>query len=113
VTLDCDDPGVLASFYQRATGYELSNESTDEFAGITSDDGLFIGFQRVANYGAPSWPTQNNPQQFHLDFVVDNLDDAEAALMELGATKPRCQPDASKWRVLLDPAGHPFCITLS
>ena len=113
VTPDCADPAVLARFYEHATGYELSPASTDEFAGITSDGGLFVGFQRVANYRAPSWPNQSSPQQFHFDFIVDDLDDAEAALTELGATRPRYQPDEGTWRVLLDPAGHPFCITVS
>jgi hypothetical protein len=32
-------------------------------------------------------------------------------LLELGAAKPDFQPGEDRWRVLLDPAGHPFCIT--
>ncbi len=31
--------------------------------------------------------------------------------MEWGATKPEYQPGADRWRVLTDPAGHPFCLT--
>ncbi|RZI55165.1 MAG: VOC family protein, partial [Zymomonas sp.] len=30
--------------------------------------------------------------------------------VECGATEAEEQPDP-RWRVLLDPAGHPFCIT--
>lgn len=26
-------------------------------------------------------------------------------------TKPATQPAPDRWRVLIDPAGHPFCIT--
>ncbi|TXJ72992.1 VOC family protein, partial [Streptomyces lavendulae] len=42
---------------------------------------------------------------------VDDLAAAERRLLELGATKPEFQPGKERWTVLLDPAGHPFCIT--
>ncbi|MFD3707394.1 VOC family protein [Nocardia sp. NPDC058658] len=112
ITLDCADPEALAEFYHRATGFELHPESGREFAGLNRADGLFLGFQRVDNYRAPQWPDQTVPQQIHLDFKVDDLDLAEAVLLELGATKPAYQPIGDKGRVLVDPAGHPFCITL-
>ena len=37
---------------------------------------------------------------------------AAAASLKLGATRPDHQPGGDRWRVLLDPAGHPFCLTL-
>ncbi|WKU48975.1 VOC family protein [Streptomyces sp. VNUA116] len=111
ITLDCADPQALAAFYRQATGFALHPASDGDFAGLTRGDGLFIGFQRVDGYRAPRWPGQTVPQQVHLDFEVDDLDEAEALLMELGATKPEHQPDADRWRVLTDPAGHPFCLT--
>jgi hypothetical protein len=47
----------------------------------------------------------------HLDFAVaDDLDAAEARAIELGATKVGEQPNPDRWRVLIDPAGHPFCL---
>jgi catechol 2,3-dioxygenase-like lactoylglutathione lyase family enzyme len=110
ITLDCADPEALAAFYQRATGFEPHPESNREFAGLTREDGLFIGFQRVADYRAPRWPEQTVPQQLHCDFAVEDLDEAEAQLLEWGATKPDYQPGGEKSRVLTDPAGHPFCI---
>ncbi|MFE7572292.1 VOC family protein [Streptomyces sp. NPDC057539] len=111
ITLDCPDPQALAAFYQRATGLALVRESNDDFAGLTRGDGLFIGFQRVDDYRAPRWPDRAAPQQSHLDFAVDDLDEAEALLLELGAAKPQFQPGGDRWRVLTDPAGHPFCLT--
>jgi hypothetical protein len=42
---------------------------------------------------------------------VDDLDAAQARLLALGAVEPTVQPEPDRWRVLLDPAGHPFCIT--
>ncbi|MGY0055434.1 VOC family protein [Streptomyces sp. LZ34] len=111
ITLDCADPETLAAFYRQATGLELHPESNGDFAGLTRQDGLLIGFQRVDDYQAPHWPGQSVPQQFHLDFAVDDLDETEALLLELGATKPEHQPGGDRWRVFTDPAGHPFCLT--
>ncbi|MFH9618939.1 VOC family protein [Streptomyces pratensis] len=112
ITLDCPDPSVLAVFYQQATGLEPHPKSNADFAALSSEDGLVIGFQRVEGYRAPRWPGQTVPQQLHLCFKVEeDLDEAEARLLELGAGKPDHQPhEAARARVLTDPAGHPFCI---
>lgn len=110
VTLDCPDPLALAAFYQQATGLEPHPKSDAEFAGLNCQDGMFIGFQRVEDYRAPHWPDQTFPQQIHLDFAVEDLDEAEARLLELGAGKPANQPGEGRWRVFTDPAGHPFCL---
>ena len=78
--------------------------------GLRGPGGFLLGFQRVEDYRAPNWPGQKEPQQFHLDFEVDDLDLAEAALLRAGAGKPKEQPGGG-WRLLTDPAGHPFCLT--
>ncbi|MFP8961663.1 VOC family protein [Streptomyces nanhaiensis] len=111
ITLDCPDPEALAAFYRHATGLEPHPESDGDFAALNCGDGLFIGFQKVDGYQAPCWPGQAVPQQLHLDFAVDDLDEAETLLLELGAAKPEHQPGGDRWRVLTDPAGHPFCLT--
>jgi len=112
VTLDCADPQVLAGFYGALTGMrELF--STSDFVALTDDSGCDLGFQRVDGYRAPLWPGQDVPQQVHLDLRADDLDAAEELALELGAAKPGHQPGAGRWRVLLDPAGHPFCLTSS
>ena len=41
-----------------------------------------------------------------------DLDEGEAFVLGLGATKTEAQP-GSTWRVFLDPAGHPFCLVLA
>lgn len=114
ITLDCADPLELLAFYQAATGLEPHPKSDAEFAGITFADGLFVGFQRAEDYRAPRWPDPVAPQQLHIDFDVDaaDLDEAEAWLLSLGAGKPDHQPRPEHYRVLTDPAGHPFCIMI-
>jgi catechol 2,3-dioxygenase-like lactoylglutathione lyase family enzyme len=113
VTLDCADPLALAAFYEQATGLSRVDGSDEDFAGLRGADGFFLGFQRVQDYRAPKWPGQQAPQQSHLDFEVDDMDVAEAALLLIGASRPMEQPDSHRWRVLTDPAGHPFCLTTS
>ncbi|MGY5127039.1 VOC family protein [Streptomyces nigrescens] len=51
--------------------------------------------------------------KFPFDFAVDDLDQAETLLLEWGAVKPDSQPGGGRWRVFIDPAGHPFCLTRS
>jgi len=112
VTLDCADPKALADFYGELTGMRVLF-SADDFVALTDGSGCDLGFQRVDGYRAPRWPGQDVPQQFHLDFRVEDLDTAERRAVGLGAVKPDHQPGDGRWRVLLDPAGHPFCLTPS
>ncbi|HET9139495.1 VOC family protein [Actinophytocola sp.] len=111
ITLDCPDPLALMAFYQQATGLEPHPRSDADFAGLNREDGLFLGFQRVDGYRAPTWPDQVVPQQLHICFTVENLDEAEGRLLGLGAGKPDHQPNRPAARVLTDPAGHPFCLS--
>ena len=109
VILDCADPRALARFYQELTGMQLGYD-TDGFVALTDGSGCDLGFQRVDGYRAPRWPGQDVPQQFHLDLRVEDLDAAEKLALGLGAVRPDHQPGGDRWRVLLDPAGHPFCL---
>ncbi|MEU2547596.1 VOC family protein [Streptomyces roseolus] len=111
VNLDCADPLALADFYARATGLPPHERSDADFAALVDGDRLVLGFQRVADHRPPTWPDGDVPAQLHLDFDVDDLDEAVAELTALGATLPADQPRPDLWRVLLDPAGHPFCVS--
>jgi hypothetical protein len=71
-----------------------------------------LDFQRVEAHNPPQWPGQEVPQQMHLDVDVDDLDEAEGAVLALGAVKHDHQPGTT-YRVFLDPAGHPFCLCLA
>lgn len=110
IVLDCPDPSVLATFYGAMLDWKV--EASDDWADIRADYGQCISFQQVENYRPPDWPNQAVPQQIHLDVMVDDLDTAEAAVLELGATKHEHQPGKT-FRVFLDPAGHPFCLCVS
>lgn len=106
--IDCPDPLALAGFYADLLGWQVTGD--EEWADIRPDDGSnCISFQRVVGYRAPVWPGQDVPQQMHLDVIVDDLDDGEAAVLPMGATRADHQPGTT-FRVFLDPAGHPFCL---
>ena len=107
VAIDCPDPGALARFYGALLDWTVDDDG--DWCTITSDDGSSLAFQKVEDYRAPQWPGQDLPQQMHVDVVVDDLDVAEAAVLELGATKHEHQP-GEDFRVFLDPAGHSFCL---
>ena len=108
---DCPDAGALATFYATLLGWEVSDQ--DDWFDIRPADGSScISFQTVADYRRPTWPSQESPQQLHLDVVVPDLDEAEGEVLAIGATKPEHQPGTT-FRVFLDPAGHPFCLCTS
>ncbi|MBA8794769.1 putative enzyme related to lactoylglutathione lyase [Friedmanniella endophytica] len=107
VVLDCPDPAALATFYGALLDWPV--QSDGDWATIRAEYGDSIGFQQVDGFVPPDWPGQERPQQLHLDVTVDDLDEAEAAVLRLGATKHPHQPGTT-FRVFLDPAGHPFCL---
>ena len=107
IVLDCSDPATLAEFYGALLDWTV--ELSDDWADVRADYGQCLSFQKVESYTPPRWPGQEVPQQMHLDVVVDDLDEAEAAVLALGATKHEHQPGTT-FRVFLDPAGHPFCL---
>ena len=47
----------------------------------------------------------------HLDLAAEDLDAAAGAVLAIGGTEAGTQPDPERWRVMLDPVGHPFCLS--
>ena len=84
--------------------------SSDEFVAVKLDRG-WLAAVRVPDYVPPTWPDGPIPKQMHLDLSVDDLEEAEARALRLGAREADAQPAPERWRVLLDPAGRPFCLS--
>ncbi|HTW10591.1 MAG TPA: VOC family protein [Acidimicrobiales bacterium] len=108
VNLDCADPRAMAGFYSALLGWETPY-CEDEYS-MVSDGTISIGFGHVEDYRAPNWPDDEHSKQYHLDLRVPDVAKAEAASQELGADVPDFQPGGARWRVMLDPEGHPFCL---
>ncbi len=104
ISLDCADPQGLADFYRALLGGRQlwANESS---VGVEVPGAALVA-QQVDGYVPPLWP---GTSLVHLDFTSDDLGAAAERAVALGATLPE-QKDP-RWRVLLDPAGHPFCLT--
>jgi Glyoxalase-like domain len=114
--LDCPDPLALAHFY--ASLLELEVEPLGDFPPedvtwleVLKDGAAVLGFQKVDDFVAPTWPEGPVPQQLHLDLHSTDLDKDEAHAISLGARKSEFQPGET-FRVFLDPVGHPFCLVL-
>jgi hypothetical protein len=109
VSLDCADPEALAAFWAELLGGSVAF-SSEAFVAVRTDRG-WISAVKVEDYQPPTWPGGSVPKQMHLDLAVDDLDVAEAEAVRLGAVKAGEQPAPDRWRVLIDPAGHPFCLS--
>lgn len=85
VVLDAPDARTLAHFYERLLGWSVVNES-DGWVDLapSKDAGYNFSFANEKDYARPVWPTVDGEPQMsmHLDSVM------------------------------LDPAGHPFCLYL-
>jgi hypothetical protein len=73
--------------------------------------GAGLSFQTEDAYVRPVWPASGGHQQMmmHPDIEVTDLAAAIGHAVACGAVLAEYQPQELV-RVLLDPAGHPFCL---
>jgi catechol 2,3-dioxygenase-like lactoylglutathione lyase family enzyme len=109
ISLDASDVAELAAFYRDLLELEVV-WTTEDFIALKAG-GIFLTVQRVADHQPPDWPSAGPPKQLHLELAVSDLEAAEASALALSARKPEQQPCPDEYRVLIDPAGHPFCLT--
>lgn len=114
-TVDCKDPNELAKFYAELLKWETMFVD-EEWACVCAPgtkQGTYPGilFQRNPEYKPPVWPDEPEAQQqmAHLDFAVNDLDKAVQYAIHCGA-KIADEQFSNNWRVMFDPAGHPFCL---
>lgn len=72
---------------------------------------MVMAFQEIEEYQPPVWPWKEDKQgqMLHLDFYVENLEEAVAYAIQLGARQADEQYFRTS-RTMFDPAGHPFCL---
>jgi Glyoxalase-like domain len=109
IALDCDDPVPLGAFWADLLDGEVAF-SSDDFVAVKTDR-VWLAATRVEGYIPPIWPGTQAPKQMHLDLAVDDLMEAEQRATALGAVRAGSQPAPERYIVLLDPAGHPFCLS--
>jgi hypothetical protein len=110
ISLDCADPAPLGAFWAALLGGEIIVTRDD--ISVVKLEHVLLTAMRVENHVPPTWPDAAVPKQAHFDVAVDDLDAAEQRAVSLGATIADRQPEPASHRILLDPAGHPFCVSL-
>jgi hypothetical protein len=101
----------LAAFYSQLLGLTEAFATPDRSVVCLAGAGPMLSFLRVTDYAAPTWPSAERPQQMHLDLAAEDLDSDVAAAVALGAREADFQPAPGAWRVMIDPAGHLFCLS--
>ena len=123
VTVAAPDPRALAAFYQRMLGWTMTADDPPrpgepaeagwaQLAAPPGTPGLMrLNFEFEAEYTAPAWPSVEGRQHItaHLDIPARDVDAAVTRALEAGARLAEVQPQEDV-RVLIDPAGHPFCL---
>jgi hypothetical protein len=109
VSLDCADPRALALFWAALLDGEivLANERVC----VVRTPTILLTTQRVDDHRPPDWPQGVVPKQVHVDLDVDDLAAAVEKAVGLGALQAEDQSNPTSFVVMLDPAGHPFCLT--
>ena len=113
VVLDTDDADGLSAFYEKLLGWtRFPGEEFTVLANVGQPGfPTWITFQQADDYLPPVWPATSAEQQQmeHLDFHVKDVEAAVKHALACGATMAKTQFDDG-WRVMIVPAGHPFCL---
>lgn len=84
--IEAPDPGALARFYSQLLDWPIGHEEPGTAIVAAPQGSIYLVFQHAGDYRAPVWPP-----------------------VDLGAT-PAAERPRENVRVMLDPAGHPFCL---
>lgn len=113
VVLEAPDAGRLARFYSDVLGWPIVTDKPGWVIIKPESTVSYMAFSSSLEYVPPVWPAEDGKQQMmmHIDVAVDDLEAAVEHALQLGATVADFQPQETV-RVMLDPAGHPFCLYL-
>ncbi|MDX6417457.1 MAG: hypothetical protein QOG28_2077 [Trebonia sp.] len=122
VTIGAPAPRDLAAFYAQLLGWPVTASEParpgmppeDGWAQVrppAGQDGPTLNFEYEAKFTRPVWPAADDGQNAtqHLDIAVGDLDETVRWALAAGAILADVQPQKDV-RVMLDPAGHPFCL---
>ena len=130
ICIDCgpSDFAATVSFYRSFLDRPLGEDSCVDPDTCTHEgDGhwarvpgsrseISVLIQAEPWYQTPTWPEQPTTQQtkmMHFEVMVEDVPSSVAFAVSCGATESGYQPpdrDHLRSRVMLDPAGHPFCL---
>jgi len=109
LVIDAADPERLAEFWcdLLAVSVDMTIGAGEFLVLSPTEDGLTVGFQRVAE-------PKGGKNRLHLDLIVESLDDSTAEIERLGGRwlepgKTR-ELEGFLWRCMADPEGNEFDI---
>jgi predicted enzyme related to lactoylglutathione lyase len=111
IVVDCRDPERLATFWSALLGIDIRGEVREGnlwFVALLAicPGGPIIGFQQV-----PEGKVAKN--RMHLDLRVTELELAVRKAVGLGGRQLAAHDERGRqWRVMADPEGNEFCLTL-
>jgi predicted enzyme related to lactoylglutathione lyase len=116
VCIDCapGDYADMIALYRDMFGMEVSARE-ERWASISSEGRMAVLIQVQNWYVPPVWP-EDLPAQtkmMHFEVHVNDVQAAVTRAVSFGAREATWQPpdrDPNLLRVMLDPAGHPFCL---
>jgi catechol 2,3-dioxygenase-like lactoylglutathione lyase family enzyme len=124
VTIGAPDPRRLAAFYARLLDWPVAHDDPPrpgepaeagwaQLRPAEGETGPTLNFEFEAQFQRPAWPSEPGRQHItqHLDIWVTDLDTAVSRAEAAGAVLADYQPQDDV-RVMIDPAGHPFCLFL-
>ena len=107
LVINATDATGLAQFWGQVLGADLDYVVGEgEFVVLTKPDGgVPIVFQKVTQ-------TKGESNRLHLDLIVEDLEDATAAVLALGGSwlvdGHTHELDGYRWRTMTDPEGNEF-----
>ena len=117
INLDVPELGPAIEFYRAALGLHVARVIDHDVAELTDGSSVFYLLQKPA--GSSPVTDRAEVRQYarhwtpvHIDFVVDNVDEAAKRAVSAGA---RQESNCVEWRgskciTLSDPFGHGFCL---
>lgn len=115
VAIDCADADALGAFYAALFGWEITARDDGWLQLRDPGGGVGLNIQSEPGYEPPVWPERPGEQakMMHFEVLVRDLEAAVASAIAAGGREAPDQPadrDPRRLRVMLDPAGHPFCL---
>jgi hypothetical protein len=105
ITMDCENPGRLAAFWQAATGYSVAF-SNDLIANLAPPDAAAAHILLIK---VPEPKSAKN--RAHVDLEADDRQAEIDRLVSLGATQGETHSMGELiWTVMQDPEGNEFCV---
>lgn len=117
INIDVPDLGVAIEFYSAALGLHLTRVLDDDVAELAGASSAVYLLRKPTASSAT--PNHGQVRQYgrhwtpvHIDFVVDDVDEAAARAIRAGALQESTCVEwkGSKCITLSDPFGHGFCL---